>query len=100
MTTLTARKITAVIRELFPHVKPLSTSRHLSDNGLVLGYTVTMPRQAAVHWGVGNASGQVTAERYLTRHLGAEVHIADVFIERTASGGPLARLVIKTGAHP
>jgi hypothetical protein len=99
MTTLTARKITAAVRGLFPHIKPLSTSRQLSSNGMVLSYNVAMPRQAAVNWGVGNASGQVAAERYLTGQLGVEVHIADVVLPRGINGDRLAHVVIKRGAH-
>ena len=98
MTQITARKITAVIRELFPGIRPLTTHRDLSDNGLVLGFTVTMPEPAARNWGVSRLAGTGPASEYLSRHLGTEVHIVDVYASRRVSGGLLVHLKVKTGA--
>ena len=97
MTALTARRITAVIRELFPDISPLTTHRELSGEGMLLGFTVTMPVRVAGHWGL--LGGRWTpASEYLTRHLGTPVHVADVTLGAYRAAGRLAYLTIRTGA--
>jgi hypothetical protein len=94
---ITARQITATMRGLLPGVQPLTTTTHTSRNGLVLGYEITLPLPAARRIGAARFSETSWLADYLTRHLGTEVHIADVFATRRRDYSKLVHLTVKTG---
>ena len=94
---LTARQITGVARSLFPHVRPLATSRDLSSNGLVLSYTLTMPEPAARNWGVTRLADARGKNAWLSRQLGTTVHVFDVYATPRRDGSRLVHVVIKRG---
>ena len=96
--TIQARDITRALRTLLPHVQPLTTKRNLSGNGLVLGYTVTMPEPAARNLGVTRFDGAGRfASGYLSRHLGTTVRATDVYATNRTSGGKLVHLDLAEG---
>ena len=96
--TLQARDITRALRTLLPHVQPLTTRANLSGNGLLLGYTVTMPMPAARNLGLGNAAGQAAVERLLCSQLAAPVRITDVQLGRRLATGQNAHVTIEREA--
>jgi hypothetical protein len=98
---ISARQITAELRKLLPQVQPLKTQALLSDNGLLLGYEVTMPKPAAQHiGGTTNLADMAWLGNYLTRHLGQDLYVEDVFGTRRRDYSILAHLIIKTGRRP
>ena len=93
--TLQARDITRALRTLLPSVNPLATKANLSGNGLLLGYTVTMPMPAARNLGLGNAAGQAAVARLLSGQLGQPVRIVSVELGRKLAAGQNAHVTIE-----
>jgi hypothetical protein len=87
-------EITAAVRVLFPAIKPLRTA-----GGPGIGeYTITMPAQAAYHWGVHDPRGAWEASRRLSAATGADLHVSEVTAGRkTAAGQNVTVLVLDAG---
>lgn len=92
-----SRQITAVLRELLPQTRPLTTSKMLSSEGMLLGYEVKLPEAAARHIGAARLAETEYLNGYLSRHLGRDVHIDSVWSTRRHDYSMLTHLVIKTG---
>ena len=91
-----AQDITKALRVLLPDVQPLSTRTDLSSNGLILSYTVTMPEPAARNL---NACSYLTAGRiveHISRQVGRDLRVKDVYATRRTTGGRLVHLVVET----